>query len=328
MPLKAKYCSQCGESVAVREIDGKHRDVCPSCDTVFYQNPLPVASSVVLNKDRQVLLVKRRNEPHKGMWCLPIGFAETGETIADAAGRELKEEAGIEARKVRLLDSDSFESEFYGDLLIVSFEMEKVGGEEAPGDDAEEVRYFPLDVLPPLAFSANKRAIDVCVEAHRDEWAIRDSFDGLQSEEDRELLSDALVSLIRDHAEEVTRGWFDEVRSNPTTASYQKVDPNDLFAGVYGTLSRFGGWLKGDEADEEVRSFFRSLGRRRHSQGCAVHEVISSLTLLRKHVWMFARGQGVWERPIDMYRVLELSRRIAHFFDKAMYHMTVGFTAE
>jgi hypothetical protein len=49
--------------------------------------------------------------------------------------------------------------------------------------------------------------------------------------------------------------------------------------------------------------------------------------LLRKHIWLFARRHGVWERPIDVYRVLELNRRIVVFFDKAMYETTRGFEA-
>ena len=117
MPVKAKFCSQCGSEVVTRILDERPREVCPACKTVFYQNPLPVAASVVLNKSREALLVKRRNDPHRGEWCLPIGFAELGETIGQAARRELREETGIEGQIIRLLDADSFDSEFYGELL-------------------------------------------------------------------------------------------------------------------------------------------------------------------------------------------------------------------
>ena len=327
MPLTARYCSQCGAEVVHRVVDDRSREVCPACATVFYQNPLPVAASVVLNASREVLLVRRRNEPYKGEWCLPIGFAELGETIGQAARRELREETGIEGRIVRLLDADSYDSDHYGDLLIVTFELTKIGGAESPGDDAEAVRYFPLRRLPALAFSSNEKALRYCALSHEDEWAIQDSFNHLQADEGNEMLSDALVALVRDHAEEVTRLWWRDVRSNPTTASYRRVDPEQLFGRGFTAVSQFGRWLKGHEADDEVRAFYRALGRERRTQGFRVHEVISSLSLLRKHVWTYARGQGMWERPIDVYRVLELNRRIALFFDRAIYHMTVAFEA-
>lgn len=322
--MKAKYCSQCGGAVITRVVEDRSREICSECGTVFYRNPLPVAACLVLNENREVLLVKRKREPHKGEWCLPIGFAEMSETIADAARRELMEETGIKGRIVRLLDTDSFESDYYGDLLIVTFEVEKVTGDEQAGDDAEALSYFPLNKLPPLAFSANEKAVRVCMEVHQDEWAIQDSFESLQADEG-EMLSDALVGFIRDHAKEVTRLWFADVRSNPTTASYRKIDPDLLLERGATAVSQFRRWLKGHEADHEVRTFYQTLGRDRKTQGFAIHEVLSSLTLLRKHIWTYARSHGVWKRPLDVYRVLELNRRIALFFDKAIYHTVVGF---
>jgi len=325
MPLKAKFCSNCGGPIETRVVDDRPREVCSVCETVFYRNPLPVAASVVLNENREVLLVKRKREPHKGMWCLPIGFAELGETIGQAARRELKEETGIEGRTRRLIDADSFQSDYYGELLIVSFEQEKIGGVERASDDAEVVSYFPLDRLPELAFNSNEKAIRFCAEVHRDEWAIQDSFQSLQSDEGEEMLSDALVALVGQHADEVTRLWHDEVRSNPTTTSYARIDPDPLFDRAFTAISLFGRWLKGTEADDEVRAFYRALGKERREQGFALHEVLSSLTLLRKHLWTYSRSQGVWQKPIDVYRVLELNRRIAVFFDKALYHTARAF---
>jgi ADP-ribose pyrophosphatase YjhB (NUDIX family) len=133
----------------------------------------------VLDDSRRVLLVKKF-PPNEGMWCLPIGFAELGETIAEAALRELLEETGITGRTVRLIDADSWKSTFYGDLLVVTFEVEKLLGLETAGDDAEEVGYFPIDQLPPLAFPSNEKAIRLCADLHREEWAIRDSFQRFQ----------------------------------------------------------------------------------------------------------------------------------------------------
>ncbi len=325
MAMKTKYCAQCGASVISQVVDDRWREVCSQCGTIFYENPLPVAAGVVLNEQRDVLLVRRKNEPHKGEWCLPIGFAEMSETIAEAAQRELGEETGIESKVLRLLDAESFESPFYGDLLIVTFELEKTGGAEEAGDDAEEVAYFPIDDLPPLAFSSNVTAVKACVEAHQDEWAIQDSYESLQSGEHGEMLSDALVSLIEAEADKITRLWLDEVRSNPTTGSYRRVDRDDPFERCSSAISQFDRWFRGRDADDEVRDFYRKLGRERKAQGFAVHETLSSLTLLRKHVFTYARNHGVYERPIDVYRVLELNRRISVFFDKALYHTVRGF---
>jgi ADP-ribose pyrophosphatase YjhB (NUDIX family) len=325
MPLKPRYCAQCGEAVVTRPVDGRPRLICPACGTVFYENPLPVAAAVVLNEQREVLLVKRRREPYQGTWCLPMGFAERGETIAAAALRELKEETGVDARIVRLVDADSFESTHYGDLLIVTFEVRKVGGAERAGDDAQDIQYFPVDGHPPLAFSSNEKALRECAAAHADGWAIQDSFVRLQADEEEAMLSDELVELIQNRADEVAKLWLADVRSNPTTRSYQTIDPDRLLKRVTLAISQFGRWLKGDEPPNEVKAFYRILARERAAQGFEVHELLSSITLLKKHLWTFVRSQGIWDQPVDAYRVLEFSRRVGVFFDKATYYALRAF---
>ena len=74
--MKVQFCSKCGGSIAEQIIGDRPREVCSACGTIFYQNPLPAAAALVLDNQRQVLLVKRKFEPNKGMWCLPIGFAQ------------------------------------------------------------------------------------------------------------------------------------------------------------------------------------------------------------------------------------------------------------
>ena len=90
-----KFCSNCGAgALAFRIPDGDTlpRYVCGQCGTIHYQNPKIVVGCLP-EWQGQVLLCKRAIEPRRGLWTLPAGFLENGETLAAGALRETLEEA-------------------------------------------------------------------------------------------------------------------------------------------------------------------------------------------------------------------------------------------
>ena len=158
--MKEKFfCNFCAERLQRKLLDGRERQVCGACGQVYYENPLPVVSIVLADAGGELLLVRRALDPAKDMWCFPIGFAECGETIEEAALRELREETGVDGRLIQLLDVCSDSTGIYGDVVVVTFRAEKIGGTEAAGDDACDVGYFPPDRLPELPFSSQKQAL-------------------------------------------------------------------------------------------------------------------------------------------------------------------------
>jgi ADP-ribose pyrophosphatase YjhB (NUDIX family) len=90
-----KFCSNCGSAaLALRVPDGDTllRHVCAQCGTIHYQNPKIVVGCLP-EWQGSVLLCKRAIEPRRGLWTLPAGFLENGETLAAGALRETLEEA-------------------------------------------------------------------------------------------------------------------------------------------------------------------------------------------------------------------------------------------
>ena len=73
--------------------DDHERLVCADCGHIDYQNPKVVVGSVATHGGR-VLLCRRAIEPRRGFWTLPAGYMEMGETVAEGAAREAREEAG------------------------------------------------------------------------------------------------------------------------------------------------------------------------------------------------------------------------------------------
>ena len=98
------HCRHCGTAVRylVPADDNRERAVCSACNTVHYENPLNVVGTVPVWGD-QVLLCRRAIEPRYGLWTLPAGFMELGETVAEGALRETVEEAGAKVELQELL---------------------------------------------------------------------------------------------------------------------------------------------------------------------------------------------------------------------------------
>jgi ADP-ribose pyrophosphatase YjhB (NUDIX family) len=88
------FCSNCGAPVTQRVPPGDNlpRWVCDSCNTIHYENPKMIVGCVA-EWDGRILLCKRAIEPRYGLWTVPAGFLENGETTADGARRETLEEA-------------------------------------------------------------------------------------------------------------------------------------------------------------------------------------------------------------------------------------------
>jgi ADP-ribose pyrophosphatase YjhB (NUDIX family) len=98
-----KYCSLCGSPVSLRipESDDRERHVCNSCGEIHYLNPRIIVCSIPCYEDK-VLLCKRAIEPRYGLWTLPGGFMENGESTLQAAIRETHEEANADIDTLEL----------------------------------------------------------------------------------------------------------------------------------------------------------------------------------------------------------------------------------
>ena len=328
MKKQRKHCLYCGGEITKKSEDGVLRDFCPCCNSYFYENPLPVVSTIV-ESSRQILLVKRGRAPSKGLWCLPSGFAEAGESIEEAALRELKEETGIKGKIIKLLDVDSYKSRFYGDLLFLTFVAEQSGGKLCAGDDCSQARFWPANKLPPLAFRSNKRALDAYIKSRRDYWAI---FDSIEHTDKKTLppavvknsLTRRLVNIIIKNKEKIIEQWLEDVTVNPSTAEYHKVERAVLYNICDRILSQITLWLGGLHDVNKIRNFYTNLGRERKKSGFKISETLSALSLIRKHIWTFALAQDALQKNLELLMTFELQRRMTIFFDLATFYLTRG----
>lgn len=153
-----KFCPRCAAEVTRLEKFGSVRPVCLQCGWIYFIDP-KVAAAVLVEVDGRVLLVRRANEPFRGLWTLPAGFVNGGEDPAEAAARECLEETGLSVRITRVLDVIAGQEHERGADFIIVYHAEVLSGELIPADDADAAEWFTRDELPPLAFKATQKVL-------------------------------------------------------------------------------------------------------------------------------------------------------------------------
>jgi 8-oxo-dGTP diphosphatase len=109
--------------------------------------------AVIRDDEGRLLLIKRGHEPGAGLWSLPGGRIEPGETDAEALVREMREETGLEVEPGRLIGAVRRPAQ-YGDVLDVrDYAASVIGGTLTPGDDAADARWVDVAELNSLAIT-------------------------------------------------------------------------------------------------------------------------------------------------------------------------------
>jgi len=155
-----RHCKACGGPVLyqVPADDNRERAVCTVCGNVHYENPLAVVGTVPVWGD-QVLLCRRNIEPRYGLWTLPAGFMEIGETVAEGALRETIEEAGAH---VEMQDLYTVLNVVRVGQLHLFHRARLLDTDFAPGPESIEARLFHEHEIPwdQIAFKTSRVTLE------------------------------------------------------------------------------------------------------------------------------------------------------------------------
>jgi ADP-ribose pyrophosphatase YjhB (NUDIX family) len=145
-PRRIKHCRVCGAPACYRvpEGDNRERATCTACGEIDYENPINVVGTVPVWGER-LLLCRRNIEPRYGLWTLPAGFQELGESTSAGALRETVEEAGAE---VELLGLYTVLNVVRVGQLHLFYRARMTSPALAPGPETIEARLFSEDEVP------------------------------------------------------------------------------------------------------------------------------------------------------------------------------------
>lgn len=157
-----RFCPRCA---APATVEYPRSISCPCCGYGAYYNPKPVACAIPTDTSGRVYLLRRGFEPRRGHWSMPGGFVDLGESVEDAARREVKEELALEIELTNLVGVYSRAE----DRTVVVVYAAIAEGLPSPSEEALEVRAFAPIEIPwqELAFWSDERALRDHVSAGR-----------------------------------------------------------------------------------------------------------------------------------------------------------------
>ncbi len=119
---------------------------------------IKVCVGALVKREGNILLVKRKNPPDKGLWALPGGKVNFGEPLKRAVEREVKEETGLEVRAVKPIYvfeifHEKIQEGKVEHFVIIDFLAEYKGGDLCAADDAQDALWVELEELSHLPLS-------------------------------------------------------------------------------------------------------------------------------------------------------------------------------
>lgn len=155
------FCNACGAPVELRVPPGDTlpRHICGSCATIHYENPKMVVGCIPEWENR-VLLCRRAIEPRHGLWTVPAGFMENGETTAQGAERETLEEANA---RVEILGLYALFNIPHISQVYMLFRARLLDLDFYAGAETLETRLFSETEIPwdEIAFATVRRTLNL-----------------------------------------------------------------------------------------------------------------------------------------------------------------------
>jgi hypothetical protein len=138
------------------------------------------------------------------------------------------------------------------------------------------------------------------------------------------IITNKFVRLVEENHQEIIEHFMNDVLRNKKTVAYRKLDPHDLYdigSRVYREMSK---WVAKDLPKEEVKEYYKKLGKIRHEEGIPASQFFQALVLLKRHMWLFVRKQ-LEDEMTDYKQAMEINDRVVLFFDRAAYYMLTGY---
>lgn len=134
-----------------------------------------------------------------------------------------------------------------------------------------------------------------------------------------------MMELLNAEAGLLTKRVIKDLAERGETEFHRKFPPETMYKQVYDVYSTLGYWLDRARPKEEIQQRFTDLGKGRFKEGIPLQEVVMSLMLIKRHLWLYLLEKHFFETPYELLKSLEMNNRIVLFFDRAILAAITGY---
>jgi hypothetical protein len=142
------------------------------------------------------------------------------------------------------------------------------------------------------------------------------------------MVSQRLIDLVERSGEELTNRLVKDLLAREETRHLRELRHNRLYAQVYDVYNMLNSWLNSAMTKGKIVEHYVEMGREKYNEGIPLSEVIMTLMLIKRHLWLFAIEKKVFEPERNVENVLELNNRVVFFFDRIIWCVSVGYEGE
>lgn len=138
------------------------------------------------------------------------------------------------------------------------------------------------------------------------------------------MLEEKLVEIIEQNSDNIALTWYREAKESaymPNLKNLTQEEALSIATNVYSKLSQ---WLK-PSRHEEIQAAYERYGETCYTKGFRMEEVVQSLVLIKRYLWLHLLERGIMTTNIEVYQALDVNNKVVLYFDRAIYFGLIGY---
>jgi hypothetical protein len=152
------------------------------------------------------------------------------------------------------------------------------------------------------------------------------------------MLGARLLLLIQAHAKSLTHDVVQDLITDERTPTFRRLNRVDVQTRVSAFFYNLAQWI-GDPDENPVQGEYEGMGRSRFREGVPISELVYALVIMKRHLRRYIREHGLVDfagdrvvpdelLPLELHSIQELNYQVGEFFDRALYHLALGYERE